>query len=248
MKQKHIVLVDDDKNIRRLVASALEKNGYGTTTYESGEEILDNLDIVSPDAVILDIMLPGINGLEVLRKIRENPLYRHLPLIMLTGKDSETETVLGLEIGADDYLSKPVRCHELLARLKKLLQKSDMLHEVSTSTLSIHGIEIDLMSRTVRMGGSPVSHTHMEYELLLVLARHPGRVFSREHLLNLVWEEGQYFKTRTVDVHIRRLRKKIEESGLSPLIIDTVRSVGYRMLIQGPTDASAATPAPSAGY
>jgi DNA-binding response OmpR family regulator len=222
------MLVDDDPSIRTLLKAALDKNGYDTIMFASGEEALDALETLQTDVVILDIILPGIDGLEVLRRIKNHPNHRNIPVIILTTKDSEVETVLGLEMGADDYLSKPVRYYELIARLKKVLQRADMLSHTVGRFVSVHGIEIDLSSRTVYLNNTPIQLTYMEYELLSLLARNPGKVFTREHLLDLLWHDGQFTETRTVDVHIRRLRKNLEEHGLNPDIIETVRSVGYR--------------------
>lgn len=226
--KKSIMLVDDDPSIRTLLKAALEKNGYDSVMFTSGEEALNGLETFRTDVVILDIILPGIDGLEVLKRIRSHPDYRNIPVIMLTTKDSEVETVLGLEMGADDYLSKPVRYYELIARLKKVLQRTDMLSQTAGKSISIHGIDIDLNSRTVHINNTLVQLTYMEYELLSLLARNPGKVFTREHLLDLLWHEEQFTETRTVDVHIRRLRRSLEEHGLNPGIIETIRSVGYR--------------------
>jgi DNA-binding response OmpR family regulator len=222
------MLVDDDPSIRTLLKAALEKNGYETVMFGSGEEALNSLETFLTDVIILDIILPGIDGLEVLKRIRSHPDRRNIPVIILTTKDSEVETVLGLEMGADDYLSKPVRYYELISRLKKVLLRADMLSQMAGKSVSIHGIEIDLDSRTVHINNTPVQLTHMEYELLSLLARNPGKVFTREHLLDLLWNDGQFTETRTVDVHIRRLRRSLEEHGLNPGIIETIRSVGYR--------------------
>jgi len=222
------MLVDDDPLIHTLLRAALEKNGYNTVMFTSGEEALNGLGTYRTDAVILDIILPGIDGLEVLKRIRNHPDYTNIPVIILTAKDSEVETVLGLEMGADDYLSKPVRYYELLARLKKVLQRTDLLSQTIDKSIYIHGIKIDPDSRTVHMNNTPVQLTNMEYELLSLLAKNPGKVFSREHLLDLLWNEEQFTETRTVDVHIRRLRKSLEEHSLNPGIIETIRSIGYR--------------------
>jgi len=226
--KKIIMLVDDDPSIRTLLKAALEKNGYDTLLFASGEEALEGLETRQADVVILDIILPGIDGLEVLKRIRSHPDHSNIPIIMLTTKDSEFETVLGLEMGADDYLSKPVRYYELIARLKKVLQRTDLLSQTVGKSVLIHGIEIDLNSRTVYINNTMVPLTYMEYELLSLLARNPGKVFTREHLLDLLWHEEQFTETRTVDVHIRRLRRSFEEYGLNPGIIETIRSVGYR--------------------
>lgn len=226
--KKNVMLVDDDPSVRSLLKAALEKNGYDTILAASGEEALDVLDTRHTDVVILGIILPGIDGIEVLKRIRSHPGHGNIPVIMLSTRDSEVEIVLGLEMGADDYLSKPVRYYELLARLKKVLQRADLFAQTMGKSISIHGIEIDGDSRTVYMNNIPVPLTYMEYELLSLIAGNPGKVFSREYLLDLLWHNEQSPRTRTVDVHIRRLRKRFEENGLNPNLIETIRSVGYR--------------------
>jgi len=228
MKKKSIMLVDDDPSIRKLLRAALEKNGYQTIPCASGEEALASLDKYPIDGVILDVVLPNMDGLEVLNRIRNSP-HRKIPVIMLTCKDSEIETVIGLEMGADDYLSKPVRYHELMARLKTIFKRADANSKVESILLTIHSIEINMENRAVSINKVPVVFSNMEFELLTLLAQNPGKVFSRENLLEIVWHEEQYVETRTVDVHIRRIRKKFEEHGLNPNIIETVRSIGYRL-------------------
>lgn len=227
--KKHILVVDDDSSIGRLIKPALDKNGYLTTILASGEEALLLIDQTPVDAVILDIVLPGIDGLEVLKKIREHPHYKTLPVIMLSTKNSEIETVLGLEMGADDYLFKPVRYHELLARLKKLISRRPYAPLHRAGHLARFGMAIDLEARIVTGKKGKIALTYLEFELLSLLAKHPGRVFTRDNLLDAIWHEDQFNETRTVDVHIRRLRKKLEENGIHPGIIETVRGVGYRI-------------------
>ncbi len=227
--KKHILVVDDDSAIGKLIKPALDKNGYLTTILTSGEEALLLMDRTPIDAAILDIVLPGIDGLEVLKRIREHPRYKALPVIILSSKDSEIETVLGLEMGADDYLFKPLRYHELLARLKKLISRSAFVPPDRAGHLARFGMAIDLESRIVTGKKGEIALTYLEFELLSLLANHPGRVFTRDNLLDAIWHEDQFNETRTVDVHIRRLRKKLEENDIHPGIIQTVRGVGYRM-------------------
>lgn len=232
MKKRTVMIIDDDLSIRKLLKAALEKNGYIAILHYSGEEAIESIakcPAGAIDAVILDIVLPGIDGLEVLKKIRNHPLHRQVPVIMLTCKNSETETVLGLEMGADDYLSKPVRYHELIARIKTVLKRTSVNFQNKPELLTAHGIEINLENRSVLINKTPVIFTYMEFELLSLLAQNPGRVFSRDKLLDILWHDEQYVETRTVDVHIRRVRKKIEEHGLNPDLIETIRGIGYRM-------------------
>lgn len=227
--KKHVLLVDDDSVVCKLLRSALEKNDFITTTCNTGEDALLQLEQSSLDAVILDIMLPGIDGLGVLRKIRSHSIHSQLPVIMLTSKDSEIETVLGLELGADDYLSKPVRYHELITRLKKVLTRTISETPKKLNYIDINGLEIDTVGRIVYFNQEQLLLTYLEYELLTLLAKNPGKVFTRDNLLDSLWHENQFYETRTVDVHIRRLRKKLEDIGTNPNLIETVRSVGYRM-------------------
>ncbi|AET69944.1 response regulator with CheY-like receiver domain and winged-helix DNA-binding domain [Desulfosporosinus orientis DSM 765] len=229
MKSKVVLLVDDDPSIQKLLKAALEKNGYTTMPCSSGEAALEKLEQNDLDAVILDVVLPNMDGWDVLKWIRNYPSYKHLPVIMLTCKDSEIETVLGLEMGADDYLSKPVRYHELMARLKKAFKKNEGLPNC-TKMLCIHGIEIDHDSRAVYLNKVLLPLTYREFELLTLLVKNPGKVFTRDHLLDLLWHDEQFLETRTVDVHIRRLRKKLQDHGGNPDIIETIRSIGYRMI------------------
>lgn len=223
------MIVDDDSSVSRLIKAALEGNGYKTMAFASGEDALEELSLKQVDGIILDIILPGIDGLEVLKKIRANSCYKKIPVIMLTTKSGEIETVLGLELGADDYLSKPVRYHELLTRMKKIFMKMDMQPKTEENFVEIHGIKIDLDSREAYCNNIFVPMTYMEYELLQLLVRNPGKVFTREQLLDLLWSDSFCIETRTVDVHIRRIRQKLEESGINPHIIESVRSVGYRL-------------------
>ena len=226
--RKKVAIVDDDLSIGKLLRAALEKNGYDVIMWSSGEEFLNNLCTTCPDALILDIVLPGIDGMEVLKRIRNHHLYNHIPVIILTTKDSEIETVLGLELGADDYLSKPVRYYELIARLKKIFDRSSNSLQKSCKNLIVNGIEINMDNRSVHINGTLISFTYLEYELLNLLLNNPNKVFSRNHLLDLLWHEEQFTETRTVDVHIRRIRRKLEEHGVDSRIIETLRSVGYR--------------------
>ena len=229
MKKRTVLLVDDDPLICKLLRAALEKNGYAAIVCASGEEALASLREHAADAVILDVVLPHMDGLDVLKWIRNHPSHRQLPVIMLTCKDSEIETVLGLEMGADDYLSKPVRYQELLARLKNVFRRMDTLGQNTAKILTVPGIELNLEQRAAWINNMPATLTYREFELLALLARNPGKVFTRDCLLDRLWQDEQFLETRTVDVHIRRLRRKFEEHGLNPEIIETVRSVGYRL-------------------
>ena len=230
--KKNILTVDDEIHILELLRYNLETAGYNVIQAESGEEGLEILDKNDIDAVLLDLMLPGIDGLEVLRRIRTNPEKRKTPVIMLTAKGEEFDKVLGLEMGADDYIAKPFSVRELQARLKAILRRVDDQKNENdkkkVKKISIHGLEIGLETRTVTMNGQEIEMSHKEFELLKLLAENPGRVYSRDILLEKIWGYEYIGETRTVDVHIRHIRKKIEEDDSNPLFIKTVRGYGYK--------------------
>lgn len=232
MSKKTILTIDDEIHILELIRYNLENAGYNVLQAESGEEGLDILENKEVDAVLLDLMLPGIDGLEVLRRIRTNPTKRKTPVIMLTAKGEEFDKVLGLEMGADDYISKPFSVREMQARLKAVLRRieergnDDNKNEVKK--ISTHGLEIGLETRTVTINGKEVEMSHKEFELLKLLAENPGRVYSRDILLEKIWGYEYIGETRTVDVHIRHIRKKIEEDDSNPIFIKTVRGYGYK--------------------
>lgn len=232
MSKKTVLTIDDEIHILELIRYNLENAGYNVLQAESGEEGLDILENKEVDAVLLDLMLPGIDGLEVLRRIRTNPTKRKTPVIMLTAKGEEFDKVLGLEMGADDYISKPFSVREMQARLKAVLRRieergnDDNKNEIKK--ISTHGLEIGLETRTVTINGKEVEMSHKEFELLKLLAENPGRVYSRDILLEKIWGYEYIGETRTVDVHIRHIRKKIEEDDSNPIFIKTVRGYGYK--------------------
>ncbi|AFQ45998.1 response regulator transcription factor [Desulfosporosinus meridiei] len=228
MASKNILIVDDDPIVLRMLESALSKNGYHTFKAESGENALRILDALAIDLVLLDVVLPGMDGLNTLKKIRNHPTYGFVPVLMLTSRDSEIDHVIGLELGADDYISKPIRFHELIARIKAVLRRADS-NRTSFSKVVFRGLVMDLSSRQVTVNDQEIELSFKEFELLCLLAKRPGRVFTRAEILDTVWSEEGFWETRTVDVHIRRIRKKLEEIGQSPLLIETVRNVGYRL-------------------
>ena len=229
MSTINVLIVDDDPSVLRLLESALSKNGYNACKANSGEEALRRLESTVIDLVILDVMLPGIDGLETLKKIRNHRIYGSIPVLMLTSRDSEIDNVIGLELGADDYVSKPIRYHELIARIRAVLRRTVQSETSSFTKISFRSLEIDLDSRTVTLEGQELPLSYKEFELLRFLAKKPGRVFTRSELLDAIWSEDVFLETRTVDVHIRRIRKKIEEMGQSSSFIETVRNVGYRL-------------------
>ena len=231
---KVILAVDDEEHILELLVYNLESNGFRVLTADSGEEGLEVLKKESVDLVLLDIMLPGIDGMEMLKRIRKNPDTAELPVIMLTAKSEEINKVLGLEVGADDYISKPFGIYELVARVKAVLRRSErskaaaVTGEEADEIISIDKIVINNTTHEVTVDGKMVELALKEFELLYVLAKHRTRVFSRETLLDKIWGYEYAGETRTVDVHIRNLRKKIEEDDNKPKYIKTVRGVGYK--------------------
>lgn len=232
MSKKTILTVDDEAHILELLRYNLEESGYFVIQAETGEEALELLEHNCIDAVLLDLMLPKIDGLDVLRKIRTKEETKKLPVIMLTAKSEEFDKVLGLEMGADDYIAKPFSIRELQARLKALLRRLEEEPSIQTKTvqrvLRTNGLEIGVETRTVTKNGQLIEMSLKEFELLKLLAENPGKVFSRDILLEKVWGYEYIGETRTVDVHIRHIRKKIEEDDSNPQFIKTVRGFGYK--------------------
>ncbi|NLK37843.1 MAG: response regulator transcription factor [Epulopiscium sp.] len=233
MRKKTILTVDDEIHILELLRYNLETSGYDVLQAESGEEALQILQEEKQiDAVILDLMLPQMDGLEVLRRIRIDEALQKMPVIMLTAKGEEFDKVLGLEMGADDYLSKPFSIRELQARVKAILRRTEEASPLTSAmkkdTISTHGLEIGLESKTVTKNGQEIEMSLKEFEVLRLLAENPGRVFSRDVLLEQIWGYEYVGETRTVDVHIRHIRKKIEEDDSNPVFIKTVRGYGYK--------------------
>jgi two-component system response regulator ResD len=219
-----VLVVDDEPMLREVVVRYLEREGYHALVAGDGDEAESVLRNASPDLVILDLMLPGTDGLELCRRIRARS---SLPVIMLTARGEETDRIVGLELGADDYVTKPFSPRELVARVRTVLRRTAQLSE--PRELIQHGdLVLDSASREVRKRGRPVKLTAKEFDLLWFLATHPRRVFSREHLMASVWGYHAAFDTGTVTVHIRRLRAKIEDDAARPRHIETVWGVGYR--------------------
>lgn len=232
MAKKIILTIDDEEHILDLLEYNLEKGGYGVLRAETGEKGLAILQNMQVDLVLLDYMLPGIDGMEVLKTIRSDQRLSALPVIMLTAKGEEIDKVLGLEMGADDYISKPFGVRELLARVKALLRRSSLekIEAQPEEKLLIGGLMINNTAREVTVNGEEISLSLKEFELLYLLASHRNRVFTREQLLELIWGYEYSGETRTVDVHIRNLRKKIEQDPDQPQYIQTVRGMGYKFV------------------
>jgi two-component system alkaline phosphatase synthesis response regulator PhoP len=222
-----ILIVDDEPHIVELVRYNLLREGYDVTTAGNGETALDKARTERPDLVVLDLMLPGLDGLEVCRRLRREST---VPIIMLTAKSGELERVVGLEIGADDYVSKPFSPRELVARVRAVLRRR--VREVDAPTqepIRIGGLLLDPVTREVELRGRDVDLTAREFDLLWLLMRHPNRVFTRDFLLEHLWGQDFYGSTRTVDMHVSRLREKIEDDPARPTYIMTVRGVGYKL-------------------
>jgi two-component system alkaline phosphatase synthesis response regulator PhoP len=223
---KHVVVVEDDSEIRSIIHDVLVEDGLRVTTFGDGESLLALVRGHHPDLVILDLMLPGIQGLDVLRKLQD---HGRIPVIVVSGKKAETDRILGLELGADDYLVKPFSHHELLARVHALLRRTG--EPVSSEILDFGEITIDLRTRDVAVEGRMVDLTALEFDLLAFLAASPRQVFSREVLLDRVWgSSGEWQTTATVSEHIHRLRRKIESDPAEPRRIQTLRGAGYRFV------------------
>lgn len=219
-----LLVVDDERAILELVTYHLTREGYQVETAEDGRLAVDRVIKESFDLVILDVMLPGLSGLEACRAIRQST---DVPIIMLTARKDEVDRVLGLELGADDYVTKPFSPRELTARVKAILRRSAKGRDDS-GDVRLPGLSVDVERRTVEVDGQPVNLTFTEFELLTILARHPGRAFTRDELLVRVWGEDFFGDSRTVDVHVRHLREKLHEDPQKPRFIETVRGVGYR--------------------
>ncbi len=222
---KKILLVDDEKTLVKALTFNLEKEGYQVIPAYDGEEALKKMETENPDLVILDLMLPGVDGFEVCRRVRKK---LDVPIIMLTAKGDDIDKILGLELGADDYITKPFNPRELLARVKAIFRRSDVQGSTLKSLIKIQDMQIDLYQHKVRVKDEEIDLTSKEFALLNLLASNPGRVFSREQLLEQIWGYNYYGDARTVDVHIRHLREKLETDPSNPRYILTVWGTGYK--------------------
>ena len=229
---KRILIVEDEADIAQLVKHYLEKEGFRTNVSKSGIEALTLIKSERPDLLILDLMLPEMDGIEVCKKIRNAPDTALLPIIMLTAKTEESDIIVGLELGADDYVTKPFSPKVLVARVKTLFRRLERTDEHKPSSFSFGSLVMDLSQHKVIVKGKEVSLTAKEFGLLEHLLRHPGRVLTRNVLLNAVWGYDYYGTTRTVDVHVRRLKLKV------PILTDviiSVKSLGYKLSDQAPS-------------
>lgn len=222
---QRVLVVDDEPSIVELVQYNLEREGFAVLVERDGAQALERAKQEKPDLIVLDVMLPAMSGLDVCRSLRQ---VTDVPIILLTARKEEVDRVLGLELGADDYVTKPFSPRELVARIKAILRRAGRHRESPEGQVSVHGLVMDAERRNVQVDGREVVLTFTEFELLHILARHPGRAFTRDELLQRVWGEDFFGDARTVDVHIRHLREKLEEEMVAPRFIETVRGVGYR--------------------
>lgn len=234
---KRILVVDDEPSITKLVSFNLEKAGYDVDTAADGQAALEKVQDIQPDLIVLDLMLPKVDGLDVCKRLRQE--NNHIPVIMLTAKDEELDRVLGLELGADDYVTKPFSPRELVARVKAVLRRSaikDALEQADAKQkpLVIGDLVIDVEGYESYVQGKRLELTPKEFELLVYMATHRGRVLSRDQLLNAVWNYDFVGDSRIVDVHVSHLRDKIEPDTRRPLYIKTVRGIGYKF--EGPKE------------
>jgi len=219
-----VLVVDDEPTIREIVVTYLKRDGYRTLEAADGDRARELIETERPDLVVLDLMLPGTDGLELCRRIRAGS---HLPVIMLTARGEESDRIVGLELGADDYVTKPFSPRELAARVRTVLRRAEPLG-TQEQRLAFDCLEIDSATRVVTKKGKPLRLTAREFELLWFLASHPQRVFSRDNLMRRVWGYSAALDTGTVTVHVRRLREKIEDDPSRPRHLETVWGVGYR--------------------
>ncbi|MBI4735546.1 MAG: response regulator [candidate division NC10 bacterium] len=223
-----ILVVEDEPDIADLVKYHLEKAGLPARVVGDGKQALDLILRERPDLVVLDLMLPGLDGLELCRRLRGAQATRGIPVIMLTAKTEEVDRIVGLEMGADDYVPKPFSPRELVARVKAVLRRTAAPLEPSEAPVIVGHLRLDPTRHEVTKGGQPVFLSAMEFRLLEFFLRHRGRVYSRTQLLDYVWGQDRFVEPRTVDVHIRRLREKVEQDPRRPTLILTVRGLGYK--------------------
>jgi phosphate regulon transcriptional regulator PhoB len=229
MAQKKILIVDDEKDIVELISYNLEQEGFAVIKAYDGQMAWERVKTAKPDLVVLDLMIPGIHGLEVCKLIRRDAATETLPIIMLTAKSDQVDKILGLELGADDYVTKPFNVRELIARIRAVLRRYEGRQQRELSeTFAFQGLSVNFGSCTVAVDGKKVDLSSREFKLLKFFTEHPGRVYSRNQLLDYVWGDEAFVEPRTVDVHISRLRATIEQDKENPQYILTVRGLGYK--------------------
>ncbi|MDP4144667.1 MAG: response regulator transcription factor [Bacillota bacterium] len=231
MAGEKILIVDDEEHILELIKFNLENNGYKVICADNGVDALRMAKQEVPQLVLLDLMLPGMDGYDVCREIRRDSNIANIPVIMITAKCEELDKILGLELGSDDYITKPFSVRELLARVKAILRRTKV--QYMDSSYSFGQVTIDFQKHEVSKAGEKVELTLKEFELLQILIKNKGRVMTRDFLLDKIWGYEYIGETRTVDVHIRHLRQKIEDDDKNPKYIETIRGIGYRFNYDG---------------
>lgn len=226
MSEKKILVVDDEEHIQELIKFNLEKNSYQVITADNGKEAFEIAKEQQPDLVLLDLMIPGMDGLEVCKAIRREAAISNMPIIMITARGEELDKILGLELGADDYITKPFSVRELLARVKAILRRTTVKYE--ENDYKFGDIAIDFRKHEIKKDGEKIELTLKEFELLEILIKNKGRVMTRDFLLDKIWGYEYVGETRTVDVHVRHLRQKIESDDKNPIYIQTIRGIGYK--------------------
>jgi len=223
-----VLIVEDEQDIADLVKYHLEKAGLPARTLGDGKQALELIVREPPDLLVLDLMLPGMDGLELCRRLRADPATQEIPIVMLTARGEEVDRILGLEMGADDYVPKPFSPRELVARVKAVLRRRSRPAAPDETPVVAGGLRLDPVRHEVTRQERPVELSAMEFRLLEFFLRRPGRVFTRAQLLDQVWGHDRFVEPRTVDVHVRRLREKVEEDPRRPALILTVRGLGYK--------------------
>ncbi len=230
MNGQHILIVDDEPNVGDVLGIYLRRENFSVSIARDGQAALDEIERMPPDLLILDLMLPRVDGLLIVRHLREreSPRQADVPILILTAKTEESDRILGLELGADDYVTKPFSPRELVSRVKAILRRTKNTTIIAEKPLDFGRLRIDPRTREVLLDGRPCSPTAKEFDLLWFLARHPRQVFSRDQLLEHVWGFAEYVDPSTVTVHVRRLREKIEDDPSRPQFVQTVWGVGYK--------------------
>ena len=230
MEKKRVVIIDDEEHILELMKYNLEANGFITEVFTSVEEAKAYLEAEGADVILLDIMLPGMDGISALQQFRANEVTQNIPILLVSAKSEEIDKILGLELGADDYITKPFSVRELVARVKATVRRNERtaaVPKIAEHKLAYKGLELDVESHVLTYEGESIELTFKEFEILKLLMSNKGKVLTREMILDQIWGYDYYGETRTVDVHIRYLRSKLEEHGLGGYI-ETVRGVGYK--------------------
>ncbi|WP_238882511.1 response regulator transcription factor [Clostridium sp. YIM B02551] len=227
MSSEKIFIVDDEEHILELLKFNFENAGYKVDTATNGVDALKKIKAEPPKLILLDVMLPGMDGYDVCKEIRRESATQNIPIIMITAKSEELDKILGLELGADDYITKPFSVREILARVKAVLRRTTS-NTTTERAFNVYNISVDFIKHEVLKDGQKVDLTLKEFELLEILIRNRGKVLTRETLLDKIWGYEYIGETRTVDVHIRHLRKKVEEDDKNPKLIETIRGIGYR--------------------